>query len=141
MAIAQSTNHEYLKVCLSPDVMARLHWYTRFRAPPGQTITEVVRSSIVACLSDGAFRPPARRLTKRDEWGSTGGVKKPEFDVYISRKHKSRIAEMAEACNVFQSHIVECMIIHAVLSDVMLQDGQAMVNSTAAPPQDQSNRA
>jgi hypothetical protein len=120
--------------------MARLHWYTRFRAPPGQTFTEVVRSAIVACLSDGAFKPPARRLTKRDEWGSSGGVKKPEFDVYISSKHKARVAEMATASNVFQSHVVECMIIHAVLGDVMLQDGQAMGKSVAAP-QDQSNRA
>jgi hypothetical protein len=138
MAVAQSRNHEYLKVCLSPDVMARLHWYTRFRAPPGQTFTEVVRSAIVACLADGAFNPPPRRHTKRDEWGSSGG-KKPEFDVYISSKHKARVAEMATASNVFQSHVVECMIIHAVLGDVMLQDGQGAVK--AAAPQDQNNRA
>lgn len=130
MAVAQSRNHDYLKVCLSPDVHAHLHWYARFKADAGQTPTDIVRGAIAACLASDDFIPPPRRMTKRDEWGIRS-VKKPEFDVYISVRHKQRIAEMAEACNVFQSHIVECMLVFVIGPINHAQYGQDGARSAA----------
>ena len=126
MAQARSPHHAYLKVCLSPDIMTRLHWFVRFHAAPGQTQTDVVRGAIATCLAPGSdFELPRRRMGKRDE---TGGVKRPEFDVYISKRQKDKIAEIANECNVFQSFIVECMLDHVYLRGIVAhgaEGGQA----------------